>query len=195
VPDPTLCTACPHPRHEGQRCTVHMRSGRPVCDCPGPSESPRIIDCLHMSITRELGDPTKREPGDWVCDDCEAHLHCWTITAQDPGDQGKPAASESAERPDGWYFVKLAQERNKVRRAWTIAVWRSGTWMTPGPNSYELKNVAIVGPRIPIPDEQPCPVTAQELREIAIAAYHGHITTKEYNKLRTLSAYLERKGS
>lgn len=27
-----------------------------------------------MSITREVGDPTKRVPGDWVCDDCDVHL-------------------------------------------------------------------------------------------------------------------------
>ncbi len=44
----------------------------------------RDYSCLHMSITREMGDPTKRAPGDWVCDDCDAHLRFASGEPKDP---------------------------------------------------------------------------------------------------------------
>lgn len=172
MPDPTLCTLCPHPKHQG-RCK--MRGGPGVvlkqqCSCPGPSEKP----C-----------PRPKCPGKLMCDEENCPL----------------AASESAERPE-LVAVELPCPPATTREEFQQLLAYAGVDAFGCRWEGDRPMIHVRLKRIPSPDEPPCPISAQRVRDIAgwvprswIPIAHHEAYENCRKDLDTLAAYLERKGS
>jgi hypothetical protein len=107
-----------------------------------------------------------------------------------------PGPSDSAERPDGWYWIHLFAHNTP----WVASRWRSREqrWMIGAEYLDDQSTVVEVGPRIPSPDEPPCPVTPQRVREIA--DWIEEWSTKRSDDamaqdLRYVAQHMERKGA
>lgn len=70
----------------------------------------------------------------------------------------------SAQREDGWYFVKFANAY-PPNSCWQVAVARKGLWHIAGYNAVTEAALSEIGPRIPSPDERPSPAPEPPERE------------------------------